>query len=812
MDHLHIPESCKPQAWEIPYFGVAPKYDGLGFDGFLERVGKNPFILLAERSLLPWQEEWINSFFQEWFWFGLMDEFAKAFNISINFEDFIKDSPSGSGKLITTELLYDVYARRLAIRTLDAHALLLGFGRGDLVRLPVKALHEETKHQTIDFLRQKTKQDLLLADILQAQATEKLSKPYGEETPCQDENGMTIPIDTLVSRIIACHNPMVSIHKDDLPETILYGKTENLTKNIKRAQSVLRILMEEQNPHVRIDISVSIDILCHTLSKIISVITGEYIMLQSPDYADRFLEIMRARNWCPSRISGSLETPSETPLGYVASLLPSYETDSHAGCRGIKCLKRPSVVEAMTGLHREECDKKCPYTKIPEAELIHIWKAGGIPGVRLAKDMQPWCVDIVDCTGEPFIAISHVWSHGLGNANVNELPSCQIQFLFQLLKQLHGEVIILWIDTLSVPIEPESKRIAISMLRRVFTEASKVLVIDKHLMQVGTDRTEQIMQLLSSEWQRRLWTLQEGRMARELFIQFKESAVSVSGLLPKEIDSSFSVSNADLFDFYGKLKRDMKVHFSRNEDINKQFRALVQNLGPRSVSIKSDEPICLATLLGMSLEDYHPYPTMADIYRSLVNIPQGLMFEPQPRLQEPGLTWAPSTFLETGYTFLGEGLPPARLSKEGLHVTNDCLLLDKHLDFRGYQDAPWNIYVITTPQGQNFAVRAYIMASPEGQLLHVERSRVIKRPAVIWEDHFGTFAVHGSVRWRSRAVLVSRLRDRKGVTYCRFEMNLSGWHIRDEYREGHEREVRLNGERYGPVSAKLVNRKSFCVG
>ena len=127
--------------------------------------------------------------------------------------------------------------------------------------------------------------------------------------------------------------------------------------------------------------------------------------------------------------------------------------------------------------------------------------------------MRPEFVDIVDCTKEPFIAISHVWSHGLGNPTMNELPLCQVRFLCELGKRLGGEDAVLWIDTLSVPIDPEAKRVAIFKLRRVYSEASKVLVIDKDLMQVGSDQTEQIMQFLSSEWQRRLWTLQEGRLA-----------------------------------------------------------------------------------------------------------------------------------------------------------------------------------------------------------------------------------------------------------------------------------------------------------
>jgi hypothetical protein len=39
MDHLPIPESCKARVKDVPYLGLAPKYDRKGFDGFPERCG-----------------------------------------------------------------------------------------------------------------------------------------------------------------------------------------------------------------------------------------------------------------------------------------------------------------------------------------------------------------------------------------------------------------------------------------------------------------------------------------------------------------------------------------------------------------------------------------------------------------------------------------------------------------------------------------------------------------------------------------------------------------------------------------------------
>ena len=277
--------------------------------------------------------------------------------------------------------------------------------------------------------------------------------------------------------------------------------------------------------------------------------------------------------------------------------------------------------------------------------------------------------------------------------------------------------------------------------------------------------------------QRRLWTLQEGRLARELFIQFKGRSVPVSELIAHRPFSQIPVSDADIFDFSRTLKENIRLRFSRNEDVQSRFTALIEDLARRSVTVDSDEPICLATLLDLSLEDYEPYPTMLDIYRSLPNIPQNVIFLKQPRLHVPGFTWAPSTFLETEFVSFMSGSrtpPPGRLSEDGLHITKDCLLLDQDLDFRRIPSNSSEIYIITTSNEQNFAIQAHDVTSPDGQPLRIEPSRAIKTPAVIWEKPYTYFALNGSSRVVSNAVLVSRLFDSEGVTYCRFEMALPG--------------------------------------
>jgi hypothetical protein len=804
MDHLHIPEGCRPYARNVPYMGLAPKYDQLGFDSFPERHDVNSDILISSHSILQWRADWIESFIQEWLWFGLMDEFAKACNISIDLDDFITESSSSSGKILATGSLYDVYARRVAIRKLDQYAVSMGLEMGDLFRLP----YEPSKTavvQIVEFWTSKIQQNPLTAE----RVTEGLTilSNIDNNSADQEVNGKKVPLDILIERIIACRVLMSQF----LPTPDHNGPTGGrvkLAETIARAQEAIGVIMMQHDPVIRFDIILSIDILCHTVAKVAGVILNERIPLRSPGFLENFEAAMKARNWCPSRIS-SIANSGNTPLSYISSLLPSYNTVPHH-CNPRKCLTRPLAVEAMTGDHRRDCNGDCPVVTVNEHLTIDIWKAGGIPGLptHQVNGHQLKEVEVVDCNNRPFVAISHVWSHGLGNSSENELPSCQVDFLYKSVRKVAGDDAILWIDTLSVPIEQSAKRIAISKLRKVYTDASKVLVIDRDLMQVGSDQIERILQLLSSEWQRRLWTLQEGRLARDLFIQFKDGAVPVSELMATAPVTQVGKSNAEIFDFFSLLKENLRLRFSGEYKDPLRFQAIVEDLAPRSVTVKSDEPICLATLLGLELEEFHPYPTMVDIYRSFPKIPQDLMFLIQPRLQVPGLTWAPSTFLETEFVSFRNNSASAlgQLSVEGLHVVKDCLLFDEDLDFHRDPNSRPEIYIINTPNEGTFGIRSQNFHSSDGTFTQIESSRLILKPAIIWELSASKFGR------APKAVLVSRLHEKDGTTYCKFEMGLDGWPVGEGNKNFHQAMLNNSGRILGHFSANFVAEKSFCVG
>jgi hypothetical protein len=119
------------------------------------------------------------------------------------------------------------------------------------------------------------------------------------------------------------------------------------------------------------------------------------------------------------------------------------------------------------------------------------------------------CLQIVEKdVGMVFIALSQVWSHGLGNALSNSLLVCQLHRLLSMVRTLAEPPHFFWIDTRCVPRKPKSlRRVGISHIKRIYMEATKVLVLDEELVASrwkNRSTGETLMRINLSEWMRRL--------------------------------------------------------------------------------------------------------------------------------------------------------------------------------------------------------------------------------------------------------------------------------------------------------------------
>lgn len=151
------------------------------------------------------------------------------------------------------------------------------------------------------------------------------------------------------------------------------------------------------------------------------------------------------------------------------------------------------------------------------------------------------------------------WAHGMGNPENNSLPQCQLERIVELLRplpwtpissadekqeddrcwkvhrlsigseldleELSSQSLYFWIDTICVPLQPETINTkALEGMRKCYSRANRVLVIDADLMstqlepQLNASDRRDVMNasILASDWQQRLWTLQEAVLAKIL--------------------------------------------------------------------------------------------------------------------------------------------------------------------------------------------------------------------------------------------------------------------------------------------------------
>jgi hypothetical protein len=168
--------------------------------------------------------------------------------------------------------------------------------------------------------------------------------------------------------------------------------------------------------------------------------------------------------------------------------------------------------------------------------LLRIHGRGRTAEVRI----ESWSED----TDVRFATISHVWAHGLGNRTEPRIWQCQLDHIRQLLEVVFGPQApeegdkshLFWLDTLAIPVvranETDERRLrlrqqAVSLIYHVFDQADHGVIIDRHLLgyESAEDRLTIGVRLLSSGWMKRLWTLQEAFVTRNLSLAMEGGRV-----------------------------------------------------------------------------------------------------------------------------------------------------------------------------------------------------------------------------------------------------------------------------------------------
>ncbi|KAG7004555.1 hypothetical protein G7Y79_00024g055050 [Physcia stellaris] len=325
----------------------------------------------------------------------------------------------------------------------------------------------------------------------------------------------------------------------------------------------------------------------------------------------------------------------------------------------------------------------CPMLFANQEKVASILAVGSLPLILLTNDPSTqWSTIAVEeaVQEQEFAAISHVWAEGSGNVSDNALHACLLQDISDLVAKSPWETerrhYPFWIDTLCVPVRPpELQILALNMMRVPYERAKHVLVLDSHLRSLNSTRlssTEVFAQVSCSSWMRRLWTLQEGRLAKRVWFQFADKAVDVQTIflaidhrrIPSRIEHWIDGA------LYTKLWMQIwyRGHYiNKTSAVTSMLSTTSLALSSRSVSVPTDEALCLVTLMGKDPRQVtaaSPMQRMEVFWRTFDKVPKAFLFSKAPhKMTAKGLHWAPSSFMN--FQSEKDWMGPKELSSPG---------------------------------------------------------------------------------------------------------------------------------------------------
>lgn len=388
------------------------------------------------------------------------------------------------------------------------------------------------------------------------------------------------------------------------------------------------------------------------------------VLFGEATWAERF----RRSGWCPSQIGIMVRSArSLQSLYFFASMRNSVSAGRHELCDNLKCVAYKTNLKDYHTQHVNEacrCNEFC----VDATSLDAVVTSGALALLRIheEKTLDELTVEIVASQpGSEYLALSHVWADGLGNINGNALPRCQLLQLRKLTQALRAKSspdnpeaeLLFWCDTLCCPATPgEGKNRVLAQMKNIYEQAACVLVLDSSLRAYerrAMSLEETCARIITSGWMRRLWTLQEGVLSdvqgrRRLWFQFRDEPVHLRVLWHEIVD---------LYN-HGWGQGGLAVELLHGISSIRNFlhRADLATLDAafqhRSVSVSSDEPLLIGTLLGLDVASILNGSEETRIHRmwslmpaAIHGIPQSIIFRLGPRLKEEGYRWAPSSLL-----------------------------------------------------------------------------------------------------------------------------------------------------------------------
>lgn len=356
--------------------------------------------------------------------------------------------------------------------------------------------------------------------------------------------------------------------------------------------------------------------------------------------------------WCPNTASNELLMVIARPqLSCVVRMKPfiRQSSDEHQRCSQTACVLY-TIADTASYRPRHLGSCSCAYTKPPPSAVEDILAKGDIPVVLYEGGR----LEVRRAADVPYVAISHVWADGLGSTTEEGLPTCQISRIAALAKALLPESNgAFWMDSVCVPSRPELRKSAIKLMARTYAAATKVLVLDACIRaQCARSKPweENIMWITMSGWVRRVWTLQEGILARALYFEFADGVVDAADM------ESYELLDHHLFEAYLPLLQYRSLA-RRPEGYQHTLDDVIMLLRRRTTTKAEDETIAIAGLLpidvgkllnvgGQSSADIATL-RMKSLFLQVGELSRRLPVLAVRKLQLANFRWAPSSLANT---------------------------------------------------------------------------------------------------------------------------------------------------------------------
>jgi len=339
-------------------------------------------------------------------------------------------------------------------------------------------------------------------------------------------------------------------------------------------------------------ILLSLVILGETLMFTLSQIAGGSMAndILKPGYLWTYPRYGRERllqaGWCIGELPALLLKCPPTILLYLSSIHRDRLDKDHSQCSSVNgCLVNQLDLKTYKTAHALDCqDNQCRIIQAPVQDICNVLNAGGIPLVNIVMtddsinptlQVQAFMLDNEQQVPK-YVAISHVWSDGMGNPGQNALMACQLRRIQQSVNRLYPagssttKNWLFWMDTLCVPLQSEMRVLAITRMAKTFLHSEKVLVLDNWLSRNRSDMAPRdlLVKITHSDWNKRLWTFQEAILAKECHFHFDDKALTID-----DLKDSVKVTE-NLQEVSDILSRVEKTELLRNENMLNLLRAL----------------------------------------------------------------------------------------------------------------------------------------------------------------------------------------------------------------------------------------------